>query len=129
MPRKQTPSQATKKFCCECCGGIKSEVKNCGGDKLIINGKEEKCPLYDYRFGKGRISVKTIRKHCLMCMGGSKSGVRECVRTECPLWPFRLGTNPNYSKKDRIRKSASAKNFNLSMLGLKAKEKNISRIK
>ena len=121
MARKETPSQATKRFCCECCGGIKSEVKNCGGDKPILGKDYPNCPLYKYRFGRGRISVRTIRKHCLLCMGESKSGVRECPSKDCPLYPFRLGTNPNYKKKGRDQRSKIAVKKNLSKIGLESR--------
>jgi len=59
--------------------------------------------LYPYRLGKGRLSVKVIRKHCLECMGGSRKEVRNCLSDNCPLHGFRMGTNPNRSqKKDKI---------------------------
>jgi hypothetical protein len=124
MPRKETPTQAVKHFCRNCCGGILSEVKKCGGDKEILGGQFENCMLFPYRFGKGRVSVKTIRKHCLMCMGGSKSGVRECPSEECALWKFRFGTNPNYKKKGRNQRSKIAVKKNLSKIGLESRAKN-----
>lgn len=39
--------------------------------------------------------VKSIRKKCLDCSGGSRKEVRECMLTDCPLHPFRMGKNPN----------------------------------
>lgn len=39
--------------------------------------------------------VKAIKKHCLDCSGGFKKEVRECIIQDCPLYPFRLGKNPN----------------------------------
>ncbi len=39
--------------------------------------------------------VKAIKKNCLDCSGGSKKEIRVCVITECPLYPFRMGKNPN----------------------------------
>lgn len=39
--------------------------------------------------------VKSIRKHCLDCSGGSVSEVRNCVLTDCPLYSYRFGKNPN----------------------------------
>ena len=39
--------------------------------------------------------VKTIRAKCLECSGGQPSEVRNCQIPECPLFPFRLGKNPN----------------------------------
>jgi hypothetical protein len=39
--------------------------------------------------------VKSIRKFCVECCGGSKKEVRECIMTDCELYPYRLGKNPN----------------------------------
>lgn len=39
--------------------------------------------------------VKAIRKNCLECGSGSVKEVALCVSTDCPLYPFRFGTNPN----------------------------------
>ena len=38
--------------------------------------------------------VRAIRVFCVQCVGGAKKDVRECA-AECPLHPFRMGTNPN----------------------------------
>lgn len=35
-----------------------------------------------------------VRAHCVDCAGGEASEARKCVTTSCPLWPFRMGTNP-----------------------------------
>jgi hypothetical protein len=121
----KTPTLCVRKFCIDCCGGSKPDVKTCGGDKPIMGGDYPNCPLYPYRFGKNRVSVKTLRKHCLMCMSNSKSGVRECPSTQCAIWPFRLGTNPNYGTKDRKLKSKVAKKLGLAELGLKSKQKGV----
>lgn len=126
MSKKETPSQAVKRFCRQCCCGIRHEVVNCTGDKPIMGGLYSKCPFYEYRLGKGRVSVKTIRKHCLMCMGGSKIAVKECTSEKCPLYPFRFGTNPNYGKTDRKRKSRIAKKMRLSKMGLESKQKTLN---
>lgn len=40
-------------------------------------------------------SVKAIRRNCLKCQGGHPSLVRNCDSTDCDLFPFRLGRNPN----------------------------------
>jgi len=64
--------------------------------------------------------IKAIRKHCLSCSGESPKEVRECVITDCPLYLFRLGTNPNRKGKiltpeekevlkDRLLKARSIK--------------------
>jgi len=38
--------------------------------------------------------VKALRARCLDCCCGDASEVRKCVATDCPSWPFRMGTNP-----------------------------------
>lgn len=39
--------------------------------------------------------VKSIRKFCIRCSGNSPKGVRLCPVTECSLYPYRFGKNPN----------------------------------
>ena len=39
--------------------------------------------------------LKAIRAKCLDCSGGQPSEVRECPDTECSLYPYRFGKNPN----------------------------------
>jgi hypothetical protein len=38
--------------------------------------------------------VKAIRAKCLEC-GGSMKEVRLCPAETCPLYPYRMGRNPN----------------------------------
>ena len=38
--------------------------------------------------------LDAIKAHCLECCGYSKSEVLKCVALECPLYLYRLGTNP-----------------------------------
>ncbi len=38
--------------------------------------------------------LKSIKKNCLDCSGYSYAEVRNCVIKDCPLYSFRLGTNP-----------------------------------
>jgi hypothetical protein len=93
--RVPTPKQAVRQKCVEC---VQSpyEVENCGGDRMIGQGDEKNvCYFFPYRMGKGRPSVKTIRKFCVECMGGSRHLVTNCTTTHCPVHPFRFGTNPN----------------------------------
>ena len=85
-----TPGQAIRKKCIDCVGSP-SEIKNCQGDKLF----EGECLLHRYRQGKGRCSVKRLRKYCLYCMGGHSKLVKECSNSKCPLFIFRMGKNPN----------------------------------
>lgn len=39
--------------------------------------------------------LKAIRAKCLDCVCFQPSEVRKCPAKECPLWPFRMGRNPN----------------------------------
>lgn len=39
--------------------------------------------------------IKAIRAKCLDCSGKSPSEVRKCESNDCPLFPYRMGKNPN----------------------------------
>lgn len=39
--------------------------------------------------------LKAIRAKCLDCMCDQPSEVRLCPSENCPLWPYRMGHNPN----------------------------------
>ena len=91
--KKKTPGRAIRAFCVSCLGGVSGEVKNCGGHGE--NPLFDACPFYPYRMGRGRPSVKIIRKACLQCMGDTPSLVRECTTTHCNCYPYRMGKNPN----------------------------------
>jgi hypothetical protein len=88
------PGKAIRLFCIDCAGSA-HEVTDCGGDKCHSGGADKNgvCWFYRHRLGKGRRSLKVIRKMCLWCMGGSHQLVREC-REECALHPYRFGRNP-----------------------------------
>lgn len=38
--------------------------------------------------------LRAIRDKCLECSGGNKQEVQECVIAHCPLYPFRMGVDP-----------------------------------
>lgn len=42
--------------------------------------------------------IKAIRKYCLDCSAGSAHEVKRCPITDCPLYPYKLGKNPYWSK-------------------------------
>lgn len=44
---------------------------------------------------KNKSPLKAIREKCLDCSGWQPKEVRLCPHAECPLYPFRLGKNPN----------------------------------
>jgi len=53
--------------------------------------------------------MKAIRAKCLDCNGNAYE-VKLCPCTDCPLWPFRLGKNPNIKPRnltDEQRKAAA----------------------
>lgn len=39
--------------------------------------------------------LKSIRSKCLDCMAGQPGEVRLCPSEDCPLYPYRFGTNPS----------------------------------
>ncbi len=88
------PPRETIRACCQECLGLRQwnahAVKDCQGD----NAHCGPCPLFSYRFGGKRVSVKVFRRFCLQCMGGDRRAVGECQTRTCPLHPYRFGTNP-----------------------------------
>lgn len=53
--------------------------------------------------------VKAIRLYCLECSGKSPKEVKECTISDCTLFPFRLGKNPNRKGK-RLNDNSLEKN-------------------
>lgn len=90
--KRKTPGKAIRKHCVACVGSF-SDVHNCHGDRLLDGTV---CVFYKYRLGKGRPSVKTIRKFCVQCMNGQFALVGDCQSEKvCTLFPYRYGKNPN----------------------------------
>ena len=99
-PRKNplSPLEAIRAFCLECDG---THVTTC---------LYPACPFYDYRLGKRPVgkacaTVKVIQTYCLEeCQAGSGSDeVLTCQGDKayigpCPVYPFRMGKNPNKSQ-------------------------------
>jgi hypothetical protein len=90
-----TPLGAIRKVCVACVGSV-HEVKDCGGDNCLGAQGDENgvCYFFSFRLGRGRPSVKLIRKFCLECMGGSIWLVTDCESVDCPLRQYRFGKNP-----------------------------------
>ena len=40
-------------------------------------------------------SLKAIREKCLDCWRKNAADIRKCGAVDCPLWPYRMGTNPS----------------------------------
>ncbi len=96
-----TPLKAIRQKCLWCCLDQVHEIRLCRSGKS--------CPIWLLRFGKsvrGVSPLRAIRAKCLDCVGGSPSDVKACSPVldhldNCSLWPFRFGTNPNFSVATR----------------------------
>jgi len=42
--------------------------------------------------------LRVIRTNCIECCGGNEAEVRRCRLHWCPLWPYRMATNPFTSR-------------------------------
>lgn len=61
------------------------------------------------KLGMKRVARGTaIRQFCLDCMGGSPHEVLMCASGGCPLWPFRMGTDPWRTPQSEEQRAASA---------------------
>jgi len=58
--------------------------------------------------------LKAIRLKCLDCVCDVPKEVRLCPATDCPLYPFRMGKNPNRvgigNKKDTSQSNKDSAN-------------------
>jgi len=43
--------------------------------------------------------LRAIRAKCLDCCGGFAADVQMCPCSDCPLYPFRRGKNPNLQRE------------------------------
>ena len=112
-PRKKnrSPLQAIRAFCLECEGDSPANVKDC------LNPA---CPFYAYRLGtppagQSHQPMKAIKTYCFdQCQAGSgREEVLTCQGDKaalgpCPVFPFRLGVNPNISAATRERRRQAA---------------------
>lgn len=74
----------------------------------------EVTPRYLAGLGIHRISRgDAIRDYCVrICMCGSIKAVAKCASGDCPLWPFKMGTDPWREKRemtDEQRQAAVAR--------------------
>lgn len=60
-----------------------------------INTKEE----FNQEVKENTNVLRAIRLKCYDCSSYQSNEVRECLVTNCPLYPFRLGKNP-FRKKE-----------------------------
>lgn len=103
--RTRTPLEAIRLFCLDCQGGSPKGVVECA---------DTTCPFFDYRHGialssgahRPLAAIKTFcRKHCLP---DAADDIKTCggdtaMLGPCPVFPFRLGMNPNIRPETRER--------------------------
>ena len=70
-----------------------SASKNDNGELVGRIPAEVPLELLSLKF-RAQKPLKALRARCLDCCCGDSSEVRKCVATDCPSWPFRMGTNP-----------------------------------
>jgi hypothetical protein len=59
--------------------------------------------------GRPRVSRgDAIRANCIDCAGGNTAEVRRCAMLRCPLWPFRMGTDPYREPMSDEKREAAA---------------------
>jgi hypothetical protein len=54
------------------------------------------------QFYKPQPLSQVVRQKCIDCSGGSVGEVRKCTAVGCPLWPYRMGTNPFTNRKGNV---------------------------
>lgn len=69
--------------------------------------------------------IQAIRKYCLDCSNGQASEVKHCGLTYCPLYPFRMGKNPNAKGKMNKVSTSRAETENLQLTGGFSEKKGI----
>lgn len=52
-----------------------------------------------------------IRAHCTDCCVGNTAEIRRCALHTCPLWPFRMGTDPWRTPMSDERRQALSERF------------------
>lgn len=86
--KHSSPIKAIRLHCLNCCCDQPREVRLCGAVG---------CSSHPLRMGKsvpGLRPLQVIKAHCIAC-GGHEEHPRDCTVTDCKLFPFRLGKNPN----------------------------------
>ena len=92
--------------------GIEDSLRFAGRDPRLVpvdildRMRRAKQPMDDPTTAAYRAKIRTrasaIRTFCVDCQGGEVKGVRECEAMNCPLWPFRMGTDPLRGKVKAI---------------------------
>jgi len=96
---KRTPLEAIRRFCMECQGDLSNA-------KYVTDCRDMKCPFYAYRHGtppdgQPHRPMSAIKAYCHgYCLPDGREEVANCqgdmaYAGPCPVFPFRLGVNPN----------------------------------
>ena len=54
---------------------------------------------------RGKPLLQAMRRRCIDCCGGKKDEVRRCTAVACPLWPYRMGTDPWHPQAKPARRA------------------------
>lgn len=73
-------------------------------------GKTESpdCAMGENSEKKTLTPIKAIRAHCLWCCCGSSQEVKLCPSTDCELYPYREGHNPNIKPREYTEEQRQA---------------------
>lgn len=99
LPVNQRPSfyELAKKDLCE----IESK-QFIGKDPRDIPRDILEYHYNDIGYATGCGNGKVVRLKCLDCCAQQQNEVRCCTALLCPLWPYRMGTNPFTNRKGHI---------------------------
>jgi hypothetical protein len=106
-----TATLAIRLKCRECYSGYKGrDVPDCGIEPAPDSypfSEQGICELKRWWLDRGS-KYRAIRKYCLDCEGRCVDGVKNCIDPECPLYPYRFGTNPARAGHGRTKKLADS---------------------
>ena len=68
--------------------------------------------------------IKAIRAKCLDCSCGNPYEVEKCVIPKCPLYPYRMGKNPNRAGTIRTEEQKAAARERMARINEQKKAKN-----
>ena len=50
--------------------------------------------------------LRAIRQNCVECSGDNRAEVAHCNRSDCPIFIYRMGTNPKRKRVGRLKNIA-----------------------
>jgi len=69
-----------------------------GSEKVGLDPRKISKSALRVLTGPGATPLRKIREKCLDCSGGSMAEVRRCTAFRCPLWIYRMGSNPLHAR-------------------------------